>query len=219
MGSLDEYLKPTYFCDFDRIPEIGRTASRLTTQPVEGQETFCGIYRFVKELPYGLEDWDVSASDTLRKGWGMCLGKTNLLVAMLRSLQVAARYRVYQIVSEGTLWRWVVGQDAELAAQMGDPRHEQDHVVAEVYLNCWETYDPSRDAALERGMKRLGIPLERKPISQPGGDPQPIVLASIDEWAANRQQSRRFRENRQLLFSKINERFDKIRALGAGSSA
>ena len=144
----------------------------------------------------------------------MCLGKTNLMVAMLRSLEVPARYRVFQILSEGALWRWVGGQNKELAVQMGDPSPEQDHVVAEVYLNGWRVYDPSRDSALEKGMKKLGIPLRRRPVAQRGENPTVILLNSIDEWAVNRQQNRRFRDNRGSVFSRINKELDTIRTLG-----
>ena len=151
------------------------------------------VYQFVKELPYGFEDWNIKASETLQKGWGMCSGKTNLLVAMSRSLEIPARYRIFKIKAEGALWKWIAKQNSELALQMGAPYPEQDHITADVYLGGWETYDPSRDVAFEEGLKRLGIPLERKPIIDLNGNPHLILLASIDEWAQNRQRARRFR--------------------------
>jgi len=214
MDSLGEYLKPTYLCDFDQVPNIGDTATRLTEKLEDKREMFKRIYRFVKELPYGLEDWDVKTSDTLRKRWGMCSGKTSLLVAMLRSLGIPARYRISKIKPEGTLWRWVASRDGELARQMGNPSPEQDHVMAEVYIDGWEACDPSRDPAFEEGLRRLGIPLERKLVTDPSGNPQSVTLASIDKWAENRQRARRFRENRRLIFSRVNEQFDRIRSLG-----
>lgn len=214
MGLFSEYLKPTYLCDFGWEPAIGRVARQLTERALDVQQMVDHIFRFVKELPYMLEDWEVKASETLRKRSGMCLGKTNLMVAMMRSLEVPARYRVFQILSEDTLWRWVGGQSKELAVQMGDPSPEQDHVVAEVYLNGWRVYDPTRDSALEEGMKKLGIPLRRRPVAQSGENATVILLDSIDEWAMNRQQNRRFRDNRESVFSRINKEFDTIRALG-----
>lgn len=214
MGLFDESLNPTYLCDFDREPAIGEIARQSTEKAIDRQQMVDHIYSFAKELPYVLEDWDVKASATLRKRSGMCLGKTNLLVSMLRSLEIPARYRVFKILSEGTLWRWVAGQDKELVAQMGDPSSDQDHVVAEVYLNGWRVYDPTRDSALERGMKKLGIPLRRRPVAQTGENPTVMLLSSIDEWAMNRQRNRRFRGNREFVFSRINKEFDTIRALG-----
>ena len=151
MNSLSQYLKPTRLCDFDRAPEIRDTAQRLTAKLNDKREVLNCVYQFVRRLPYGLEDWDVRASETLRKGWGMCSGKTNLLVAMLRSLGIPARYRIYKIRTEDTLWRWAASQDSELAQLMGEPLSEQDHIVAGVYLNSWEACDPARDPAFEAG--------------------------------------------------------------------
>ena len=55
--------------DFDRQPEIRAKALELTTACRSREEVFQRIFAFVKELPYGLEDWDVTASETLAKGW------------------------------------------------------------------------------------------------------------------------------------------------------
>ncbi len=89
----DRYLQPSGLCDFDRSPEIGLKAQEIVAGNRDHDEMFNGIFSFVKEMPYGLEDWDLRASDVLRKGWGMCSGKTNLLVAMLRSAGIPARYQ------------------------------------------------------------------------------------------------------------------------------
>src|SRR4030042_5016229 len=167
MNQMDEYLQPTQICDFDQGLAIQEKALELSEGCRDNQQRFSRIYQFVKELPYGLEDWDVKASETLRKGWGMCSGKTNLLVAMSRVLKIPARYRIFKIKGEGKLWEWITGQDRELAAQLGEPPPEQDHLECEIYFNGWDTYDPSRGTAFEDGLKRLGIPLERVPVASP----------------------------------------------------
>ena len=210
MDELDYYLQATRLCDFDRDPAIQAKALRLTQGCTEEQERFERVYHFVKELPYGLEDWDVKASETLRKGWGMCYGKTNLLVAMSRVLLIPARYKVFKIRAEQRLLEWVAGQNRELGTQLGDLPREQDHLECEVYLEGWKAYDPARDSSFEKGLKKLGIPLEREPVTES------IILASIDEWAENRQKNRRFREGRQALFARVNEQLDSIRLLGKG---
>jgi hypothetical protein len=210
MDQLDYYLPATRLCDFDRDPAIQAKALKLTQVCTDNQERFKRIYQFVKELPYGLEDWDVKASETLRKGWGMCCGKTNLLVAMSRVLLIPARYMVFKIKAEQRLLEWAAGQERELATQLGDLPMEQDHLECEVYLKGWKAYDPARDSLFEKGLKKLGIPLEREPVTGS------IILASIDEWAGNRQKNRRFREQRQALFARVNEQLDSIRLLGKG---
>lgn len=214
MNSLSDYLQPTRLCDFDQAPEIRETAEKLRAKLTDRREVCHSIYQFVRGLPYGLENWDIRASETLRKGWGMCSGKTNLLVAMLRSVGIPARYRIYRIKSENMLWRWIASQDKELARQMGEPLQEQDHIIAETHLNGWEACDPARDPAFEAGLKKLDIPLERKPVTNTKGNPNLLILASIDDWAQNRQQARRFKENRELIFSEMNKQFDRIRLIG-----
>jgi hypothetical protein len=213
MVSFGQYLKPTRLCDFDKAPEIGSTAKMLAQGRERQRQKFDRIFQFVKGLPYGLEDWNVKASDTLRKGWGMCSGKSNLLIAMSRSLGIPARYRIIKIKAEGTLWRWVAKQDSGLGRQMGEAEPQQDHIVAEIHLDGWEVYDTSRDPAFEQGLRRLEIPLERRLVTAASGNPQVLILASIDEWAQKRQRARRFREDRQSIFSRVNEQFDRIRAL------
>lgn len=213
MNSLHDYLKATSLCDFDRAPELGNTARRLTEAGASSQRKMFGcLYQFVKEIRYALDDWDVKASETLQKQCGMCSGKTNLLVALCRCLEIPARYKVYKIMTESRLWEWITHQDEELALWMGRPSPEQDHVVAEVYLNGWETHDATRDSAFEEGLKRLGIPLERLLVCEADGG-RLMVLASFDDWAHRRQEARRFRKNRHELFSKIDKQLDKIRAL------
>lgn len=214
MDSLDKYLRSTRLCDFDHVPEIKSIAGRLTDGLSDRRQIFNRIYQFVKELPYGLENWEVKASETLRKGWGMCSGKTNLLVAMSRSLGIPVRYKIHKIRTEEALWKWIAKQDINLAHQLGEPLSEQDHITVEVYLNIWETYDPSRDPAFEQGLKILGIPLERHPVIDAAGRPKCIILASIDQWAQNRQRARHFRRKRELVFSRVNEQLDKIRDIG-----
>lgn len=211
---MDEYLQPTQICDFDRCPAIREKALELIKDCTDNQQRFNYIYQFVKELPYGLEDWDIKASETLRKGWGMCSSKSNLFIAMSGILMIPARYRILRIKGEHRLWEWIAGQDGELAVKFGDPPPEQDHLDCETYLNGWNVYDPSRDSAFEKGLKILGIPLEREPVAIIDGVVQFNILASVDEWAKQRQQSRRFQRNRQSILSRANKQIDKIRLLG-----
>lgn len=211
----EAYLQPTGLCDFDRNTAIKANAMRLVSGCVSGEEKFRQIFDFVKELPYGLEDWDVTASETLAKGWGMCSGKTNLLVAMLRSVAIPSRYRILRIRAEINLWQWAI-LDQKLAQSMGDVPAEQDHVDCEVWLENWSACDPARDTLLERGMVALGIPLEREIVIDREGNPACMTLAVFDDWAEQRQSARRFRESREEIFARVNEQFERIRSIGKG---
>ena len=212
MENIEEYLQPSRLCDFDRCPEIGLRAEELTADCRGDEDRFSRIFCCVRELPYGLDDWDVPASQTLAQGWGMCSGKTNLLVAMLRSAGIAARYRVYSIVSEASLWQRM-GEDEALAGRMGSSPEVQDHVDCQVWLGGWRDCDPGRDTLLERGLTALGIPLRRQAVADDSGRVNYLILASFDEWAGQRQQRRRFREDRSEVFALVNEGLQRIRSL------
>ena len=213
----EDYLQPSELCDFDRRPEIRDKALKLTQGCRIGEEMFQRIFAFVKELPYGLDDWDVAASETLAKGWGMCSGKANLLVALLRSLAIPARYRVFRIRAEVGLWGRITGDD-DLAQRLGAAPSEQDHVDCEVWLGSWSACDPGRDTPLARGMAALGLPLEREAIADASGRVPYLILANFDQWARERQARRMIREKRNETFARVNEQLWRIRTLGQHGS-
>ncbi len=214
MERIEEFLRPTQLCDFDASRAIRDRAARLVQGCSDNQERFLRVFEFVRELPYGLEDWDVRASVTLAKGWGMCCGKTNLLVAMSRALSIPARYRIFGIKAERRLLRRVMDQNRGLAAQLGSLPPVQDHVQCEAYLGGWRVFDPSRDSGLENGLRKLGIPLERVPVADARGAVHYDILASLDEWARERQARRQVRDDRDLVFARANVELDKVRRLG-----
>lgn len=215
MNSFEEYLRPTELCDFDKAPGMKAVASGLTAGLVTKHQKLDTIFRFVKELEYAYDDWYVKASDTLRKKVGMCSSKTNLLVSMARSVGIPARYRVFKVEAELMLFEWITGQDEQIARQMGEPYQEQDHVLAEVYIDGWKVFDTSRDTPLEEGLKKLGIPVDIIPISLPD-IPKPLVLASFDDWARDRQGRRRLDDTERGVFSLANQQLEKIRLIGRG---
>jgi hypothetical protein len=219
MERIEEFLQATELCDFEGSAVIREKASRLAQGCTDDRQRFQQVYEFVRELPYGLEDWDVKASETLRKGWGMCCGKTNLLVAMSRVLSVPARYRIFKIKAERRLLKQVIEQNKGVAAQFGNLPPVQDHVQCEAYLGGWRVYDPSRDAAFENGLRTLGIPLERVPVVDADGAVHYEILASIDDWARGRQKDRKVRDDRELVFARVNVELDKVRRLGRRSQA
>ena len=217
MEHVEEFLKPSELCDFDTSLDIRERASRLVQGCTDNQQRFQRVYAFVRELPYGLEDWDVKASETLKKGWGMCSGKTNLLVAMSRALSIPARYRIFKIKSERRLLGHVMKREKSVAARFGNLPPVQDHVQCEVYLGKWQVYDPSRDSAYENGLRSLGIPLERVPVIGDDGAVHYEILASIDDWARARQRDRRVRDDRDVIFSRVNQELERVRRLGRRS--
>lgn len=209
----ERYLQPSELCDFDRSSEIKLKTQELIAGSRNRGEMFNSIFGFVREMPYGLEDWDLKASDTLKKGWGMCSGKTNLLVAMLRSAGVPARYRVYRIKADSKLWN-KLGKDSNSTERMNELGEERDHVDCEVWLGRWINCDPGRDTAMERGIVMLGGTLERQVVTDSRGRARYLGLASFDLWAKERQARRVFRSDRGDVFAEVNPGIEKLRQLG-----
>ncbi|RPJ63743.1 MAG: hypothetical protein EHM12_01510 [Dehalococcoidia bacterium] len=207
------YLQPGELCDFDRSPAIRRKAKSLTRGARNKQQKFYRIFSFVKELPYGLEDWDLKASDTLKKGWGMCSGKSNLLVALLRSSGIPARYRIYRIKADTALWSRLSSASPK-TTRMNELGEERDHVDCEVWLGKWMDCDPGRDSALEKGMLKLGGRIERNKVMDAKGKVHYLKLADYSDWIRQRQHRRTFRSDRMDVFADANKGFETIREIG-----
>jgi transglutaminase-like putative cysteine protease len=212
-----KYLGPSGLCDFDRSPAITRKALELVAGCRNRQQKFESIFRYVKELPYGLEDWDLKASDTLNKGWGMCSGKTNLLVALLRAASIPARYRIYRIKADSALWSRLA-EGSGKTGRMNELGEERDHVDCEAWLGKWVDCDPGRDPALEEGMLKLGGRRDRIKVADAKGIVRYVRLAEYDDWVRERQKHRTFRSDRVDVFSEVNKGFDAIRELGKSAS-
>jgi len=208
-----KYLQPSKLCDFDRSPALRKKAQELAAGCSNREEKFREAFIFVKELPYGLEDWDVKASQTLKKGWGMCSGKTNLLVALLRCLGIPARYRIYQFKADMALWQRF-GNENGKAARINELGEIRDHVDCEVWLGKWMDCDPSRDTAMEQGMLKLGGSLERRKVTDTQGKVKYLRLSVFDQWVRERQGRRAFRSDRVDVFAQINSGFEKLREFG-----
>ncbi len=208
------YLQPSELCDFDSSPLIKQKVQELTAGCSTRRSRFEHIFTYVKELPYGFEDWDLKASEVLKKGWGMCSGKTNLLIAMLRAAGIPARYRVYRIKADRALLSRM-SRSNNLLARFGELGDERDHVDCEVWLGRWESCDPGRDSAMEKGILKLGGDLKRHVVTDNTGKERYLRLAVIDQWARQRQSRRAFRSDRTDVFSDINRQLDLLRKLGS----
>ncbi|MBN1690631.1 MAG: transglutaminase domain-containing protein [Dehalococcoidia bacterium] len=208
------YLQPSELCDFDTSNEIKCEVLKLTGNCGNRQARFERIFAFVKELPYGFEDWDLKASDVLKKGWGMCSGKTNLLVAMLRSVGIPSRYRVYRIRADSLLWSRM-GSASGLPGRLKELGDERDHVDCEVWLGHWIVCDPGRDSAMEKGILKMGGNLKRRVVTDEKGREKYLRLAVIDQWARQRQSRRAFRGGRADVFAEINRQLDQLRKFGS----
>lgn len=206
MSSLEQYLRPSAICDFTTHPEIREKALEETRGLKSRREKAWKVLTWVRDsIPYALDEWEVKASETLRKGYGMCMNKTNLAVAQLRSIGIPARYRFLLIKRNEWFESIVIQGDSELAQMYKYvPQHIQ-HVVCQFYVGRrWEEFDPARDSLLERGFQVLGIPQERVIVAELA------ILSSPDEFVFRR--SRHVVNNREEFFRKTNQQIEKIRS-------
>lgn len=205
ISPLAEYLRPSELCDFADHPELQERALKEITGAKSLREKAERILTWVRDnIPYALDEWDVPASQTLRKGYGMCMNKTNLAVAQLRSFSIPARYRFLLIQRNEWFESIVIGGDKELALMyQAVPLHIQ-HVVCQFYVEGqWEEFDPARDSLLEQGFQVLGIPQQRVIVAELA------IQASPEEFIFHR--SKHVVDRREEFFRKVNQQIQKIR--------
>lgn len=205
VSSREEYLRPSELCDFATHPEIRVKALEETRRLKSLREKAEKILIQVRDgIPYALDEWDVTAAETLRKGYGMCMNKTNLAVAQLRSIGIPARYRFLLIERNEWFESIVMQGDPDLALMyQAVPRHIQ-HVVCQFYVDgWWEEFDPARDSLLERGFRILGIPQERVIVAELA------ILPSPEDFVLRR--TRHVVNSREEFFRKVNQQIEKIR--------
>jgi len=90
---MENFLKSTKFCDCDNR-RIKAKAIELTQNDKNPKETALSIFYFVRDhVPY-IGGPIVKASQTLKIGNGFCVTKSNLQVALLRAVNIPARYHV-----------------------------------------------------------------------------------------------------------------------------
>jgi hypothetical protein len=89
---LDEYFQSTGLCDCDSVAIRGKDRE-ITEDAADPQEAATKIFYHVRDqIQFGMDHCDVKASDTLRKGIGFCITRTNPQVALLRAVSIPARY-------------------------------------------------------------------------------------------------------------------------------
>ncbi len=97
---MDAYLQATPFCDW-KTPKIKELAKEICLGADTEKERALRIFSFVRdEIRYGINDIKTSATRTLRLRTGECGTKTNLQIALLRVVEIPARFHVTRCQSE-----------------------------------------------------------------------------------------------------------------------
>lgn len=89
---ITSYLHPTYYCDCNH-PAIQAKAKELTKDATNQKEAALAIFAFTRdEILFAADRYNIKASETLNKGSGFCIPKTNVQIGLLRVVGIPARY-------------------------------------------------------------------------------------------------------------------------------
>ncbi len=151
VSDLEDYLKPTKMCD-SNTPDIISKAGNLTKMALTDKEKAMAIFDYVRdEIDFIMDPYFQTASNTLKKGIGFCVGKSNLQIAMLRAIKIPARYHIVHLDKECLdpfLLAWVSKQFPPIIDH---------HPICECYLNGkWVACDTTFDKAFIEGAKKQG---------------------------------------------------------------
>ncbi|MFX1327279.1 MAG: transglutaminase family protein [Promethearchaeota archaeon] len=151
MEGMEDYLKATKFCDCDN-QEIIAKAKELTKNDKTPKEMTLSIFNFVRDqITFIMCETD-KASETLKKGFGQCSTKTNLQVALLRVVNIPARYHIASLLKE-----CLKGIVSESLYKLF-PDEISHHLWCECYLSDrWIACDTLFDVALAEGIYKKSI--------------------------------------------------------------
>jgi hypothetical protein len=91
-AGLDEFLSSSELCDCEN-PRLAETVRKVADGSDSPREAALKIFLYVRDrVLFGLDNFDFKASETLSRGYGQCVNKANLQVALLRSIDIPARY-------------------------------------------------------------------------------------------------------------------------------
>jgi hypothetical protein len=155
---MDEYLRPTIYCDSE-TPEIQEAASALIKDAQTPEDAALKIFFYVRdEMLFDLDE-PTNASETLRRKTGQCVTKSTLQIALLRAAGIPARYHkvdVHKNCLKGLISPAVFNQFADSI---------DDHPWCDCYLSeRWISCETLIDRTLYESAVRQGI-IDKKKIT------------------------------------------------------
>lgn len=95
-----DYVAATRLCDCDN-PWLRAEAEEITEGASTPEEKARKIFYYVRDtIRFSLAYSRSRASQTLKRGYGECVSKTNVQVALLRAVEIPARFRWVQARTE-----------------------------------------------------------------------------------------------------------------------
>jgi hypothetical protein len=150
-SAVAQYLAPTPMCDHNH-PLIQECARSIVADGQTEQEKAALIFGYVRDtIRFGIAFSQSKASQILQRGYGECVTKTNVQVALLRTVGIPARMR------------WVMAESKVLAGliapfMLRSMKAEASHFWAQCYLgDRWISCEGLFDEPLYCGMLRQGL--------------------------------------------------------------
>ena len=140
---LGNFLKETTYCNCNN-PIIKDFAIKLCYKYSNEKDKAVMLFNYVRDnIPYKFDYWNLKASDTLKKGYGMCTNKNNLLIALLRSVNIPTGYGILRVKARDYFGEIMLDFFKNKIAE------ESIHIYTQVYINNkWIKCDPSTDKYL-----------------------------------------------------------------------
>jgi len=145
MSDLDlkSFLLESEYCDF-KNPDIQKLAQQITGKYENPKDKAVALFYWVRDnVHYRVGLWNRKASETLAERSGSCTNNANLLVSLLRSVDIPAGYNVMRVKGQ------------ELFGLITPPTFKKRisekavHIYAQAYINGkWVKCDPSVDVHL-----------------------------------------------------------------------
>ncbi|MBF0550715.1 MAG: transglutaminase domain-containing protein [Deltaproteobacteria bacterium] len=135
---MEDALRQTFYCDHGH-PDIQTVAADLKGDESDPVTIARRTFYFVRDrFPFGYDLYQTKASETLKRGYGVCWNKSLLLTALLRCNRIPARFgsiplkRSFVRPAIGA-WHWMAN----------NPYH---HCLVHAYLNQrWTILDTVLD--------------------------------------------------------------------------
>ena len=146
---MEDALQQTYYCDYGH-PDIQAIAAKLKADDNDPVAIAGRTFYFVRDkFTFGFDLFQRKASETLKRGHGVCWNKSLLLVALLRCNQIPARFGsiplkrsfIKPVIGD---WHWLIN-------------NPYNHCLVHAYLNhSWTILDAVLD---QRTYEAFFLPL------------------------------------------------------------
>lgn len=146
---INSFLQNTKYLDYNH-PAIKEIALKLTKHYNTDRQKARTIFYWVKEnIKFEFGYWGIKASKVLKKRKGMCTNKANLLIALLRVLNIPAGYGILKVNTKRFYQELMCPSFRKLVSP------KTTHIYVGIFLKGrWIRCDPSVDSELARALKK-----------------------------------------------------------------